>query len=259
MSDDALPNGSVDLSGKVALITGTTSGFGERFARVLAGVGAKVVLTGRRVDRLEALKAELEAKGKEVLAIPLDVTDAASIEACVAASTEHFGQIDILINNAGMNVEGPALELSADDLDRILDTNLRSVFLMSREVAKGMVKRGGAGGRIVNIASMGAYKVLPGLAAYCATKAAVVTLTRAFAREWARHDLTVNAICPGYIETEINAEWFQTELGRRQIKSFPRRRLGDVSDLDSSLLMLVSPQSHFITGSTIDVNDAQSL
>jgi NAD(P)-dependent dehydrogenase (short-subunit alcohol dehydrogenase family) len=122
-----------------------------------------------------------------------------------------------------------------------------------------MVKRGGGGGRIVNIASMGAYKVLPGLAAYCATKAAVVTLTRAFAREWARHDLTVNAICPGYIETEINAEWFQTELGRRQIKSFPRRRLGDVSDLDSSLLMLVSPQSHFITGSTIDVNDAQSL
>lgn len=252
-------NGAVDLTGKVALITGTTSGFGERFARVLAYVGAKVVLTGRREDRLKALEEILKAGDADIMSVALDVTDGASIKACVAEVISRHGQIDILINNAGMNVEGKALDLTEDEIDRIFDTNLKSIYVMSREVAKDMISRGGGGGRIVNIASMGAYKVLPGLAAYCASKAGVVTLTKGMAREWARYDITVNAICPGYIETEINSDWFKSEAGRKQIQSFPKRRIGDVSDLDGPLLLLVGPEAGFISGASIEVDDLQGL
>ncbi|TNE41734.1 MAG: glucose 1-dehydrogenase [Alphaproteobacteria bacterium] len=259
MTARPLTSGHVDLSGKVALITGTTSGFGDRFARIFAHAGAKVVLTGRRKDRLESLEEDLRAVGAETFSLALDVTEAASIDACVADTLGHFGQIDILVNNAGMNVEGKVVDLSVEQVDQIFDTNLRSVYLMSQAVGRHLISRGGGGGRIINIASMGAYKVLPGLAAYCASKAGVVALTKGLAREWARFDITVNAICPGYIETEINSDWFKTEGGQAQIKSFPKRRLGDVSDLDRALLMLAAPDSHFINGTAIQIDDLQGL
>lgn len=257
-----VPKSLPDLGGKTALITGATSGFGERFARVLAARGAKVVITGRRQARLNELKEQLVADGGEVLAVPLDVTDEGSISSCLKEVHQAFGSVDILINNAGMNVDRPIIDLATEDYDRIISTNMRSVFLISREVGRQMIDRGyedAAFGTIINIASMGAHKVLPGLTAYCASKAAVVAMTKGMAREWARYNINVNAICPGYILTEINDEWFSSPAGEKQISKYPRRRLGAVSDLDGVLMLLVSDQARFITGASFDVDDGQAL
>lgn len=262
MSEQPLSDGKVDLTGKVALVTGTTSGLGHRFAKVLAAAGAKVAITGRRVERLASLRQEIEQAGGEAFEVELDVTDDASIVACVQGVEAHFGGIDILVNNAGMNVSGLAVNIAVEDLDAVFDTNLRGVYLMAREVARSMIARDIAsqgGGRIINIASMGAEAVLPRLTAYCASKAGVVAMTRGMALEWARHDINVNALCPGYIETEMNSAWVKSEEGIKQVKSFPKRRVGDVSDLDDALLLLASPKSHFITGSSLNVDDGQSL
>jgi NAD(P)-dependent dehydrogenase (short-subunit alcohol dehydrogenase family) len=262
MSNVEMPDGKVDLTGKVALVTGTTSGLGRRFAQVLAAAGAGVAITGRRIERLAELRDEIENGAGAALDIALDVTDAASIKDCVHDVESHFGGIDILVNNAGVNVMGKAVDLEVEDLDRVFDTNLRAVYLMAREVAKGMIAgdiAASGGGRIINIASIGAESVLPGLVAYCASKAGVVSMTRGMAREWARYEINVNALCPGYVETEINADWFKTEEGAKQVRSFPKRRLGDVRDLDEALLLLASPQARFITGSSLTVDDGQSL
>lgn len=249
---------TADLTGQTALITGTTSGLGRRFAQVLARAGANVALTGRRVDRLAPLQAEIEAMGVKSVSLALDVTNAASVTACVEETEQALGPVDILVNNAGMNVESPAADLSAEDFDRIMDTNVRGAFLMAQAVGRRMIARG-SGGRIVNIASIGAFTVLPGLVTYCMSKAAVTMMTKGLAREWAREGINVNALCPGYIETELNSEWFHSEGGQRQIKRFPRRRLGQEEDLDGALLLLVSPQSGFITGTVMTVDDGQSL
>ncbi|MFP4004909.1 MAG: SDR family NAD(P)-dependent oxidoreductase, partial [Alphaproteobacteria bacterium] len=239
---------AADLSGQVALVTGASSGLGARFARVLTAARARVVLTARRTERLEKLREEIESAGGSACALPLDVTDPQSVAGTVARAEREFGPVTILVNNAGMNVEGRAVDLAVGDYDRIMDTNVRGAFLMAREVARSMIGRG-EGGQIVNIASIGAQKVLPGLAAYCMSKAAVVMMTQALAREWARHGINVNAICPGYILTEINEHWFAGEGGEKQKKRFPRRRVGTPSDLDGALLLLAAPQNRFITGS----------
>jgi NAD(P)-dependent dehydrogenase (short-subunit alcohol dehydrogenase family) len=254
----ANPADTAGLSGQVALVTGSSSGLGERFARVLSGAGARVVLTARRTDRLERLRAEIERAGGCACALELDVTDPHSISGAFACAEREFGPVSILVITAGMNVEGRAVDLAVEDYDRIMDTNVRGAFLAAREAARSMIARG-KGGRIINIASIGAQKVLPGLAAYCMSKAALVMMTKALAREWARHDINVNAICPGYILTEINQHWFASEGGEKQKAGFPRRRLGEPSDLDSSLLLLASPQNRFMTGAVITVDDGQSL
>lgn len=246
------------LSGLTALVTGTTSGFGQHFAQVLAEAGAKVALTGRRIDRLQALEATLKAQGRDAAGIALDVTDPASIAACLAETEQRLGPVDILVNNAGMNREGMVADLTPEDFDAVMNTNTRGAFLMAQAVGKRMIDRG-AGGRIINIASIGAFKVLPGLVTYCMSKAAVVMMTKGLAREWARHGINVNAICPGYIETEINSDWFATEAGARQVKSFPRKRLGQIQDLDGALRLMASPDSGFLTGSVLTVDDGQSL
>jgi NAD(P)-dependent dehydrogenase (short-subunit alcohol dehydrogenase family) len=248
----------VDLTGEVALITGTTSGLGKRFAQVLASKGAKVAITGRRVERLDELKAELEAAGATVAAIALDVTDEASIKACVEKAEQDLGPITILINNAGMNIDGLVVNTSTEDFDRIMSTNVRGPFLMAREVGARMIERG-KGGQVINIASIAAKRALAGLVPYCTSKAAVAMMTQALAREWARYGINVNAICPGFIVTEINDEWFETEAGQKQLKRYPRRRAGEPSDLDGALLLLASPKSRFITGELLVVDDAQSL
>ncbi|MBN4046622.1 glucose 1-dehydrogenase [bacterium AH-315-P15] len=247
-----------DLSGLTALVTGTTSGLGKRFAQVLAAKGAKVALTGRRVERLENLKNEIEADGGTAAAIPLDVTNEQSIINCVAETEKQLGAINILVNNAGMNVEGFAVDVPTAEFDRLMSTNVRAVFLMAREVARGMIERG-KGGQIINIASIAAKKVWPGLVPYCTSKAAVAMMTQSLAQEWARFGINVNAICPGYIETEINEGWFDTEPGKKQLRSYPRRRAGVESDLDGALLLLASPKSRFITGELLIVDDGQSL
>ncbi|NWH07835.1 MAG: SDR family NAD(P)-dependent oxidoreductase [Alphaproteobacteria bacterium] len=256
MTSLSLP--SLRLDGKVALVTGATSGLGLRFAQVLSRAGAAVALTGRRTERLEALAQGLKAEGGKAFVQALDVTQTRSIDACVSAVEQGLGPIDILINNAGMNVQARAVDLREEDYDRIMATNVRGAFFMAQAVAKSMIARGN-GGRIISIASIGAQRVLPGLAAYCMSKAAVAMMTQALAREWARAGINVTAICPGYIETEINSDWFKTEGGQKQIGGFPRRRLGQESDLDGMLLLLASDASRIITGSVITVDDGQSL
>ncbi|MDP2124535.1 MAG: glucose 1-dehydrogenase [Parvibaculum sp.] len=247
-----------DLGGKMALVTGATSGLGRRFALVLAKAGAKIAITGRRVERLAALKSEIEATGGVAAAIALDVTDPASIEACMAEAEHTLGPVDILVNNAGMNVQALPAEVTPEGFDTMFDTNVRGAFFMAQAAGRSMMARG-AGGRIINIASIGAHTVLPGLTIYCMTKAAVGMMTKSLAKEWARKQINVNAMCPGFIETELNSDWFGTEGGQKQIKSWPRRRLGVEEDLDGTLLLLASDHGRFITGSLFTVDDGQSL
>ena len=239
-------------------MTGATSGLGRRFALILAKAGASVAITGRRVDRLADLKAEIEAMGRKALPVALDVTDTASIAACVEAVEAGLGIVDILVNNAGMNVEAMAHEVTPEGYDTMFNTNVRGAFFMAQAVGARMLMRD-QGGRIINIASIGAFTQLPGLVIYTMTKAAIAMMTKSLAKEWARKQINVNAICPGFIETELNSEWFHTEGGARQIKSFPRRRLGTESDLDGTLLLLASDHSRFITGSLFTADDGQSL
>jgi NAD(P)-dependent dehydrogenase (short-subunit alcohol dehydrogenase family) len=255
-NDVTLP--SCDLTGKTAIVTGATSGLGRRFALVLAKAGAAVAITGRRVDRLESLKSEIENLGGRALPLALDVTDRASIEACVAETERALGPVDILVNNAGMNIQALPHQVTSESYDTMFDTNVRGAFFMAQSVGTRMIARG-AGGRIINIASIGAHTVLPGLTVYCMTKAAIGMMTKSLAREWARYDINVNAICPGFIETELNTDWFHSEGGLKQIKGFPRRRLGMESDLDGTLLLLASDHARLITGSLITVDDGQSL
>lgn len=247
-----------DLTGKVALVTGATSGLGRRFALVLAKAGAKVAITGRRVERLAELKAEIEAIGGTAEAVALDVTDTQSIADCLAQTEARLGPLDILINNAGMNVQALLAEVTPEGFDTMFDTNVRGAFFMAQAAGRSMIVRG-QGGRIVNIASIGAHTVLPGLTIYCMTKAAVAMMTRSLGKEWARHQINVNAMCPGFIETELNSDWFQSEGGQKQIRTWPRRRLGLEEDLDGTLLLLVSDHGRFITGSLFTVDDGQSL
>lgn len=254
--DIALP--SFDLTGKIALVTGATSGLGRRFSLVLAKAGASVAITGRRVDRLQSLKEEIEAIGGKALSVALDVTDPASIARCVEAVEQGLGPVDILVNNAGMNVQALPHEVTPEGFDTMFDTNVRGAFFMAQAVGKQMIARG-AGGRIINIASIGAFTQLPGLTIYCMTKAAIAMMTKSLAKEWARKGINVNAMCPGFIETELNSDWFQSEGGQKQIKTFLRRRLGLESDLDGTLLLLASDQARFITGSLMTVDDGQSL
>ena len=247
-----------DLKGRTAFVTGASSGLGKHFAKVLAGAGAAVAISARRVDKLQEVRAEIEQHGGRCTAVALDVTDEARIAPALDEAEAALGPIDILVNNAGMNVPGPSLDLAVADFDRIIATDLRAPFLLAREMGRRMIARKQRG-RIVNIASIGSFRVLPGMTAYCIAKAGVAMMTQCLAREWARYDITVNAICPGYIETELNDTWFNSEKGKEQIKSFTRRRLQQPEDLDGLLLLLASDASRAITGSVLTVDDAQSL
>jgi len=249
---------SFDLSGKIALVTGATSGLGRHFALLLAKAGATVAITGRRLDRLDGLKAEIEAMNGKVLPVELDVMNTDSITACVEAIEKHLGPVNILVNNAGMNVNAAPHLVTPEGYDTMFNTNVRGAFFMAQAVGKSMLARG-EGGRIINIASIGAFTQLSGLTIYGMTKSAVAMMTKSLAKEWARYQINVNAICPGFIETELNSGWFHSEGGQKQIKSFPRRRLGTASDLDGTLLLLASDHSRFITGSLFTVDDGQSL
>ncbi len=247
-----------DLSGRVAFVTGATSGLGRHFAKLLAGAGAAVALAGRRIDRLDSLKREIEEAGGRAAAIPLDVTDEKAIAPAVDAAERALGPVDILVNNAGLSVLGLAVELSAADFDMVMATNLRGPFLLATEVGRRLIaaKREG---RIINIASIGAFRVLPGTTPYCVSKAGLAMMTQCLAREWARKGINVNALCPGYIETELNSEWFAGEKGKKQIAGFPRQRLAQESDLDGMFLLLASDASRTITGALLTVDDGQSL
>jgi NAD(P)-dependent dehydrogenase (short-subunit alcohol dehydrogenase family) len=250
------------LTGQVAVVTGASGGLGEHFARLLAGEGAAVAVTARRLDKVQALAAELTAAGHRAIALKLDVADAKAIGPALDEVEAALGPVSILINNAGVGGEGLALEVSVEDWDNTFAVNVRGTFVAAQEAAKRMIASGvgeRGEGRIVNIASIASHTVLPGLAAYCASKAAVAMLTKGLAREWARRGIAVNALCPGYIETDINADWWPTEGGQKQLKGFPRRRLMQPEDLDAAFLMLAGPAARAITGSVVTIDDGQSL
>ena len=257
---------SIDLSGRVALVTGASSGLGEQFARVLAKAGAGVALAGRRVERLKSLRAEIEAEGGDAHVVPLDVTDLDGIKSAVAHTETDVGTIDILINNSGVATTQKLVEATAEDFDYVFDVNVRGAFFVAQEVGKRMLARaqGSApgtftGGRIVNIASVAGLKVLGRIGIYAMSKAAVVHMTKAMALEWGRYGINVNAICPGYIDTEINHHQWQNEAGRKFIDSMPRKRIGEPADLDTTLLMLCANESHFINGAVIQADDGFGL
>jgi NAD(P)-dependent dehydrogenase (short-subunit alcohol dehydrogenase family) len=250
------------LAGQTAMVTGASSGLGAHFARLLAKHGAAVAVAARRVDRVQALADEITAGGGKAQALALDVADARAIGPALDEASAVLGPLGIMVNNAGVSGEGAALDLSIEELDNVFDVNLRAVFVGAREAARRMIASGKAErqeARIINIASVAAYTVLPGLSAYCVSKAGVAMMTKAMAREWARHGVAVNALLPGYIETEINSDWFASEGGEKQIKGFPRRRLMDVSALDDAFLLLAGPGAKSITGSLITVDDGQAL
>ena len=248
----------LDLHGKVALVTGASSGLGRHFAGVLAGAGARVVVAARRRDKLEGLVSELRSDDREVVASDLDVTDARSVEAAIAAAQTAFGQVDILVNNSGIAAAAAAIDLEEADWDRTLDTNLKGAWLMSRAFAR-CARTTGRGGSIVNIASILGFRVASHVAAYAASKAGLVQLTQAMGLELARLGIRVNAIAPGYIETEINAGFLATQAGQAMISRIPQRRIGTPSDLDGALLLLCSDASRYMTGSTITVDGGHRI
>ena len=253
---------SIDLSGRVALVTGASSGLGEQFAKTLSQAGAAVVLAGRRIERLKTLRAEIEGAGGDAHVVQLDVTDVDSIKSAVAHAETEMGTIDILINNSGVSTTQKLTDVTENDYDFVMDTNVRGAFFVAQEVGKRMVARarGAApgtytGGRIVNIASMAGLRVLGQIGVYCMSKAAVIHMTRAMALEWGKYGINVNAICPGYIDTEINHHHWSTDAGKKLVEMLPRKRVGQPKDLDTSLLMLCANESHFINGAIIQADD----
>ena len=257
---------SIDLSGRVALVTGASGGLGAQFARMLAAAGAGVVLASRRVEKLKDLRVRIEGDGGDAHVVECDVTDLASIKAAVAHAETEMGSIDILVNNSGVSTTQRIQDVTEQDYDFVFGTNARGAFFMAQEVGKRMLARarGAApgsftGGRIINIASMAGLRVLPQIGVYCMSKAAVIQMTKAMALEWGRFGINVNAICPGYIDTEINHHHWQTDSGRKLIAMLPRKRVGEPADLDAVLMMLASDQSHFVNGAVIAADDGFAL
>ena len=247
------------LAEKVAIVTGASSGLGRHFAVALARAGAKVALGARRVDRLQEVVAEIEGFDGRALAVALDVTDSDSVREAVAAAETELGPISILVNNAGISGGAkPALEVEEAEWLSVIDVNLNGVWRMAQEVAKHMVRLG-HGGSIINIASMLGLVAVPYIPAYCASKAAVVNLTRALAVELARHDIRVNAIAPGYFESEMTHDFLGSAEGRSMIDQIPQRRSGNPAELDGALLLLASDASSYMTGSVITVDGGHTL
>ncbi|MFM7571510.1 MAG: SDR family oxidoreductase [Betaproteobacteria bacterium] len=254
---------SFDLTGRVALVTGASSGLGTRFARMLADNGAKVVLAARRVERLQALRDQIVEAGGQATAVPMDVTDIASIRAAVDQAESAVGPIDILVNNSGVSTTQKLVDVRPEDYDFVLNTNTRGAFFVAQEVGRRMIERArtqpGRPARIINVASLAAIKALPLIGIYSMSKAAVAQMTRAMAIEWGRYGINVNAICPGYISTELNEHHWDTDAGRKLISITPRKRLGQPEDLDGLVLLLASERSGFINGSVINVDDGFGL
>jgi len=250
-----LPNVSNDLTGQVALVTGASSGLGRRFAKTLAAAGATVVAAARRVDKLDTLADEIRAEGGTCLAVPLDVTDPAQIVAALDTAQADVGLVTILINNAGIPDAQRAHKMSLELVNAVFDTNLRGPWLLATEFAKRLIDAK-QGGKIVNISSMGAFSYNGnGAALYSVTKAAINRMTEALAVEWARFDINVNGIAPGAFASEM-MDGMLSRIGDIT-KVFPRHRLGDPAQMDSTLLYLVSPASDFVTGTVIKIDDAQ--
>lgn len=251
-----------NLDQRVAVVTGASSGLGAHFAEVLAANGAKVALAARRREKLDELAASINAAGGEAMAVEMDVADEASIKAAYDAVEGQFGAIDTVIANAGRNADGSCLDLSAEDFDGLMAVNLRGVFLSAREGARRIIAKNdpkARRGRIVIISSITSRMATPGISAYSASKAAVNQLGKIMARELARAGVNVNMLLPGYIETDLTAAAFKTDAGQMFLKSFPRRRLVDLEELDQITTYLCSDASSAVTGAEFIVDEGQSL
>ncbi|WP_310625553.1 SDR family oxidoreductase [Limnohabitans sp.] len=253
---------SMNLSGRVALVTGASSGLGAQFARTLSRAGAAVVLASRRMDKLKELRAEIQAEGGDAHVVSLDVTTLRSIKSAVAHAETEVGSIDILVNNSGVSTTQRVQDVTEEDFDFTFNTNVKGSFFVAQEVGKRMLARAkGAtpgsytGGRIINIASVAGLRVLPQIGPYCMSKAAVIQMTKVLAMEWGRFGINVNAICPGYIDTEINHHHWQTEQGQKLVSMLPRKRIGHPHDLDALLVLLASAESSFINGAIVSADD----
>ena len=244
---------AIDLRGRNALVTGASSGLGRFFASALARAGAGVALAARRRESLEQARDEIRAAGGAAVAIAMDVMDAASVGAAVSQLPAQLGTLDILINNAGVTVTRSFLDLTETDWDRVAGTDLRGVFLVGQAAAR-LMKQQGGGGSIVNIASILGLRVAGQLGAYAAAKAGVVHLTRAMALELARYGIRVNALCPGYIETDLNRDFFATDTGKALVSRIPQRRLGRAEELEGPLLLLCSDAGSYMTGAVMAVD-----
>ncbi len=237
-----------DLHGKTALVTGASSGFGRHFSKVLAAHGATLVLAARRSALLDTLVAEIEAAGGTAQAVALDVSDAAKVEAVVGA----LPAVDVLVNNAGVAGQSRALDCEEAEWRWTFDVNVHAAFFVARQAAKKMMTAGG--GSIINIASITGVRPGAGSAAYSSSKAAVIQMTRALAMEWARYGVRVNALAPGYFETDLNREFLHSEFGQAMMKRVPQRRFGAFHELDGPLLLLASDASSYMTGAVLDVD-----
>ncbi len=247
---------SINLNGRTALITGASSGFGEHWGQLMANSGAKVALAARRKDRLDALAGTI---GDAALAVEMDVGSEASIIAGYDAAEAAFGTVDTVIVNAGIDSNGMSTEVPDEEILRVLTVNLKGAILTAREGAKRMMAAGVTNGRIVMIGSITAFEASPALVAYSASKAGVVQATRSLAREWARRGISINSISPGYIRTGINDEWFDTDMGKKQISRFPRKRLMEMQGMDGILTFLASDAAEYVTGTDFVLDDGQTL
>ena len=242
-----------DLAGKIALVTGASGGLGRHFANVLAGAGATVAVAARRMDKITETVAGIEAAGGRALGLGMDVTDAASVVAAFEAIEDQAGLVTVLVNNAGVTDGQPALEVTEGDWDRVMDTNLKGAWTVAQEAARRMTSAK-EGGVIINISSVLGLRVSKGVVPYAVSKAGLVQLTKALALELAPQNIRVNALAPGYVETDLNREYLQTENGKKQIKRIPQRRPARMEELSGPLLLLASDASSYMTGAVLAVD-----
>lgn len=248
-----MSNDLFDLSGRVAIVTGTSRGLGQQFARALAKAGSDLVLTSRHRDHLLTFDAEMKALGRRAVSLELDVRDPQSIEQMAAAAEEAFGRIDILVNNAGMNIRKPALEVTWEDWNLILDTNLRGSFFVAQATARRMVPRGY--GRIINIGSVTSVNGYAGLAPYGASRGGIKQLTMSLADDWGKYGITVNCLAPGWFQTDQNKVMYENKEWVEYLSDrIPVKRPGQVGDLDAAVVFLATEASRYITGQTLLVD-----
>lgn len=242
-----------DLQGKSALITGAGTGLGRQFAITLASAGASVALAARRREKLDETRDLIKEQGGTAICVELDVTDPLSVTSCVRAVESELGVPDILVNNAGVAAQNLVVEMEDNEWEYVLNTNVNGVFKVARAVAKAMIEARKPGS-IINLASVLGFRNAPALSHYAASKAAVVSMTKTFALEWVYYGIRVNAIAPGYFETDMNTGVIRSERGDELIKRIPMKRIGELHELDGALLLLASDAGSFMTGSTITVD-----
>ena len=253
-----MKNSEFDMSGKVALVTGASSGLGAHFARELAIRGAKVVVTARRTEKLENVAREILSLGGEVVSIPIDVTERKSIKNCFDEVEKRYGVVNLVCNNAGVAKPEKAVDVDEASWDKILDTNLKGVWMVAKEAAKRMISKE-VSGSIVNTASIMGLRVALNRASYAASKAAVIQLTKALALEWSEYNIRVNALCPGFFVTEMTEHYFLQPSFVKYMKTIVPKRAGDMDEITAPFLLLASDAGSYLNGICIPVDGGHSL